>query len=81
MSGTTRRILVGFTAALLLALPATLHAAESRPDQSSAMRLHLPGAIESSLDAIPLGNGLCGGLLWGNLIRCDLKANQILQLQ
>lgn len=51
--------------ALLLGLSATLHAAESRPDQSLAMRLHLPGAIESSLDAIPLGNGLCGGLLWG----------------
>ena len=51
--------------ALLLALPATLRAAEPRPDQSAAMRRHLPGAIESSLDAIPLGNGLCGGLLWG----------------
>ena len=50
---------------LLLVLPVTLHAAELQPDQSLAMRLHLPGAIESSLDAIPLGNGLCGGLLWG----------------
>lgn len=29
------------------------------------MRLDMPGAIESSLDAIPLGNGLSGGLLWG----------------
>ena len=52
-------------AALLLALPAILHATGSPPDQSAAMRLHLPGAITNSMDAIPLGNGLSGGLNWG----------------
>lgn len=52
-------------ATLLLALPHTLHAAESQTNGPSAMRLQLSGPIESSLDAIPLGNGLCGGLLWG----------------
>jgi alpha-L-fucosidase 2 len=50
---------------LLTTLPDTLHAAESQLNPPSAMRLHLSGPIESSLDAIPLGNGLCGGLLWG----------------
>jgi len=50
----------------LLAPPATLHAAESQPEQSLAMRLHLPGDIKNSQDAIPLGNGLSGGLLWGS---------------
>ena len=48
---------------------AALHAAETptepRPDRSSAMLLDLPGEIATSLDAIPLGNGLSGGLLWG----------------
>ncbi len=52
-------------ATLLLTQPDTLHAAEPRLNPPSAMRLHLAGPIESSLDAIPLGNGLCGGLLWG----------------
>ena len=61
MSKRTLRLI----AALVLALPPALHAAESRADQSLAMRLHLPGDIESSMDAIPLGNGLYGGLLWG----------------
>ncbi len=49
--------------AMVLALTDTLHASEQRPE---AMRLRLPGAIESSMDAIPLGNGLSGGLLWGS---------------
>ncbi|MCX7048634.1 MAG: hypothetical protein NTX50_24500, partial [Candidatus Sumerlaeota bacterium] len=62
--------------ALLLALPAALHAAEPRPDQSLAMQLHLPGAIESSLDAIPLGNGLCGGLLWGKGANVNLSLDR-----
>lgn len=52
-------------AILLLTLPDPLHAAEPQLNPPSAMRLHLSGPIESSLDAIPLGNGLCGGLLWG----------------
>lgn len=51
--------------ALVLTLAATLHAAEPRLDQPAAMRLHLLGDIKSSQDAIPLGNGLSGGLLWG----------------
>jgi alpha-L-fucosidase 2 len=41
-----------------------------------AMRLHLPGAIESSLDAIPLGNGLCGGLLWGKGTTVNLSLDR-----
>jgi alpha-L-fucosidase 2 len=52
-------------ATLLLTLPDTLHAAEAQLNPPPAMRLHLSGPIESSLDAIPLGNGLCGGLIWG----------------
>lgn len=59
-----------FLAVLLPAFVATGLVAQThkatQPDQS-AMRLHLPGAITNSLDAIPLGNGLCGGLLWGTV--------------
>jgi alpha-L-fucosidase 2 len=62
--------------ALALAQPAALHAAEPRPEQSSAMRLHLPGAIETSLDAIPLGNGLSGGLLWGKGTTVNLSLDR-----
>ena len=52
--------------ALLLALSTALYAAEPRPDPSLGMHLNLPGAIEGSVDAIPLGNGFSGGLLWGS---------------
>ena len=62
--------------ALVLALPATLQAAESQPDEPAVMRLHLPGAIESSLDAIPLGNGLSGGLLWGKGTNVNLSLDR-----
>ena len=57
--------------------------AEVIPDPSSAMHLHLPGAIESSLDAIPLGNGLSGGLLWGkgNTIHLSLDRGDLWDLR
>lgn len=48
--------------ALLLVLSTALYAAEPRQDSSLGMHLNLPGAIESSVDAIPLS----GGLLWGS---------------
>ena len=44
--------------------------------QSAAMRLHLAGAIESSQDAIPLGNGLAGGLLWGKGTTVNLSLDR-----
>jgi len=73
--------------ALVPVLPATLQAAEPRPDLPPAMRIHLAGAIERSLDAIPLGNGLSGGLLWGMLLATSLmtlttlSADELTQLQ
>lgn len=65
---------------LLLAPFAAAEAAEApgepRVHRSSAMFLHLPGEIETSLDAIPLGNGLSGGLLWGQGSRVCLSLDR-----
>jgi alpha-L-fucosidase 2 len=40
------------------------------------MFLDLPGEIATSLDAIPLGNGLSGGLLWGKGSRVYLSLDR-----
>jgi alpha-L-fucosidase 2 len=42
------------------------NASEPTANHSSAMYLYLPGDIPNSVDAIPIGNGLSGGLLWGS---------------
>ena len=64
------------TFALVCSLCGALRADPPQPEPPADMRLHLPGSIDKSLDAIPLGNGLSGGLLWGTGTTVNLSLDR-----
>ncbi|MFI5380380.1 MAG: ribosomal protein L7/L12, partial [Tepidisphaerales bacterium] len=76
-------LFVGIVAAAWFLLPRGVHAAEVSGDASrlpaEEVNLKLAAPIKTWDEAIPLGNGLLGGLLWGegNTIRLSLDRGDL----
>lgn len=80
MKATRKRVLIGLLATLPLGYSTASHAhAQQEGTAGSTFRLTLDAPITTWDEAIPLGNGMLGGLLWGrdNTINLSLDRGDL----